>query len=884
MKKMKIKSNSSKSRKRKIIDTIAILGLSCIVIVSLFGFMTLNVILKESEPFKESLLQGDQATVLYAKNSEGEDEVFHQLSSGDGIREDTSYNQLPQVVVDAFLAVEDSRFFKHNGFDLPRFLKSALENLKAGGFAQGGSTLTMQMIDVTHGTTTQDQNVIEKLIAKVQEIFMALDAESYLSKQNILVSYLNNINFGGPARGIQKGAQYYFGKDISEVNLSEAAFLAGVINAPNAYNPYLNYENAVARRNNALQLMVNHGYISETEYQLAKDTELAFQLGGTSVFEGLPFQSAIDYIAWYCDEYLGIDIYQGNMKIYTTFDIETQQMYDGIMNGDYGWYKDAQEGLQSGSALVDVENGSIVALAGGLNYSGDVRHNYAYDPGLARQTGSSIKPLLDYTLAFEVLGWSTEETIADVPMYYRGTKLQLFNAGGQYHGDVSLSDAIAHSWNIPAATALQKVIDATSQKYVAEKMVNLGLETFQDIYEGKAPLQIGMSIGGSEMVATPLQMAAAYAALANGGVYTEPYAITKIEFLDGSREDYIHEPISRQVFSPQASYLMSEMLVKAVSNYSGTFQSVMQSPYQVATKTGTSDWADLGLQYGIPLRAAKDKWTVSYTTKYSIATWMGFANDENNVPYGYLTDKQMNKNIPTKINKKIFDAVHKDNRPSSFKQPSGIVSISHLKGAFEGGGHYAAPEGTPKELISTGKVISKFASLKQLKLDDIQALSSFTATVNSLTNKVDFAFTPYPDAEALKEFDGKYHGVVDFPNYEGPKIFDNKLVYGPIAYKVEVFQNGVSLGIKNFTTELGSDDFDITPGTEAKVCGFYGYTNDNKNHSNQVCVTLPGTETQKLQLLPVLPELPQLPQPSGQSEVGEPVQHNDDTIDPTTQP
>ena len=291
---------------------------------------------------------------------------------------------------------------------------------------------------------------------------------------------------------------------------------------------------------------------------------------------------------------------------------------------------------------------------------------------------------------------------------------------------------------------------------INEKMVNLGLETFQDIYDGKEPLQIGMSIGGSEMVATPLQMAAAYATLANGGVYTEPYAITKIEFLDGSREDYIHEPISRQVFSPQASYLMSEMLVKAVSNYSGTFQSVMQSPYQVATKTGTSDWADLGLQYGIPLRAAKDKWTVSYTTKYSIATWMGFANDENNVPYGYLTDKQMNKNIPTKINKKIFDAVHKDNRPSSFKQPSGIVSISHLKGAFEGGGHYAAPEGTPKELISTGKVISKFASLKQLKLDDIKALSSFTATVNSLTNKhlielTDFLYTE----NILSNYDGE---------------------------------------------------------------------------------------------------------------------------------
>lgn len=860
MKKMKIKSNSNKSKKRKIIDTIAIFGLSCIVIVSLFGFFTLNSILEESDSFQEGLLQGDQATVIYGKNSDGEDEVIQQLSSGDGIREDTTYDQLPQVVVDAFLAVEDSRFFKHNGFDLPRFLKSALENLKAGGFAQGGSTLTMQMIDVTHTTTTADQNAIQKVIAKVQEIFMALDAESYLSKEDILVSYLNNINFGGPARGIQKGAQYYFGKDISEVNLSEAAFLAGVINAPNAYNPYLNYENAVARRNNALQLMLNHGYISETEYQLAIETELAFQLGGTTVFDGLPFQSAIDYIDWYCDEYLGIDIYSGNMKIYTTFDIETQQMYDGIMNGDYGWFEDAQEGLQAGSALINVEDGSIAALAGGLNYSGNVRHNYAYDPGLARQTGSSIKPLLDYTLAFEYLGWSTSETIADVPMYYRGTEIQLYNAGAKYHGDVSLSDAIAYSWNIPAATALQKVVDAIGSKKVAEKMVNLGLETFQDIYDGKANLEIGMSIGGSEMVATPLQMAAAYAALANGGTYTEPYAITKIEFLDGSREDYIHEPISRDVFSPQASYLMSEMLVKAVNDYSGTFQNVMKSSYQVATKTGTSDWGELGLQYGIPTRAAKDKWTVSYTTKYSIATWMGFANDENNVPYGYLTDAQMNKNIPTKINKKIFDAVHKDNTPSDFKQPSGIVTITHLKGAFESG-HYAVPEGTPSSSISTGKVISKFATLKTLEPDEILSLNSFTASVNSLTNKVNFTFATYPDEEALKEFDGKYHGVTDFPDYEGTKVFSKSLVFGPIVYKVEVSQNGVSLGVKNFTSETGSDDFDITPGVEAKVCGFYGYANTDSTRSNQVCVTLSAEETQKLQLLPVLPEFPEFPEP-----------------------
>ena len=869
MKKMNIKSNRSKSKKRKIIDTIAIFGLSCIVIVSLFGFLTLNAILEESKTFQEGLLQGDQATVIHGINAEGEYEVIKQLSSGDGIREDTTYDQLPQVVVDAFLAVEDSRFFKHNGFDLPRFLKSALENLKAGGFAQGGSTLTMQMIDVTHITTTQDQNVVQKLIAKVQEIFMALDAESYMRKENILVSYLNNINFGGPARGIQKGAQYYFGKDISEVNLSEAAFLAGVINAPNAYNPYLNYENAVARRNNALQLMLNHGYISETEFQLALDTELAFQLGGTSVFDGLPFQSAIDYIDWYCDNYLGIDIYEGNMKIYTTFDIETQQLYDDIMNGEYGYLKDVPNGMQAGSALINVEDGSITALAGGLNYSGDYRKNFAYSE--THQTGSAIKPLLDYTLAFEYLGWSTSEIIADIPMYYRGSTVQIFNASKQYKGDVTISDAIAHSWNIPALTALQGVVDRTGSDFIVDKMLSLGLSTFERVKSGDIPFVVGMGIGGGDMYATPLEMAAAYACLANGGVYTEPYAITKIEFTDGSREDYIHEPISREVFSPQASYLMNEMLVRAVSDYSGTYQSVMKSGYQVATKTGTSDWAADGKKWGIPQTAAKDKWTCSYTTKYSIATWNGYTTDETGKPYGYLTTAEMNKNVPTKINKKVFDFVHKDNRPSNFQQPSGVVNISHLKTVSENG-HYAVPEGTPQELIATGKVISKFASLKTLTVDEIKPLTTFTATVNSLTNKVDFSFAPYPDADALKEFDGKYHGVPDFPKFEGTKLFSPTLIYGPIAYKVEATQNGVSLGVKNFTTELGSDDLGITPGVEAKVCGFYGYAK-NESRSNEVCVTLSAEETQKLQILPVLPTLP---------DNGQPAQVDDNTIDPTT--
>ncbi|MGN1343741.1 MAG: penicillin-binding transpeptidase domain-containing protein, partial [Traorella sp.] len=457
-------------------------------------------------------------------------------------------------------------------------------------------------------------------------------------------------------------------------------------------------------------------------------------------------------------------------------------------------------------------------------------------------------------------GWATDQIIADIPMYYRGTETQIWNQSRKYSGDVNIQDAVAYSWNIPAITALQDVIDAIGKKTVAEKMASLGLEIFQEFVESNnyEDFKIGMAIGGADMYATPLEMAAAYGALANGGVYTEPYAITKIEFLDGSKEDYVHEVVSRQVFKPQSSYLMTQILVNAVSNYPGTYQSVMKSSYQVATKTGTSDWADDGEKWGIPTGSAKDKWTISYTSKYTIATWLGYDNDAvTGEPYGYLTNAQMNMNIPTKINKVMFDSVHKNNKPADFVQPSGIVEITHIKGAFDNG-HYEVSEGTPSNMISTGKVLKEFATLKTLTPDPISELNTFTVTANPITKTLDFTFTPYPDSEALLEFDGKYHGVENFPDFNGRKIFSKTAVFGPIVYKVEVSQLGSSKTYM-FSEDTGSiSDLSITPGVAATVCGFYGYKNNDMN-SNSVCHSLSAEDTLKLKEISI-PEFPEHPE------------------------
>ncbi|HAH93479.1 MAG TPA: penicillin-binding protein, partial [Dielma fastidiosa] len=247
--KMENNNNIKKGSKGvKVLNSIIIVILSLVLIGSVSAFYLLDGILNDPDApkYDASSLETQESSVIY--DTDGN--VIIELSREDGTRENVSYDQIPQVVVDAFLSIEDSRFYKHNGFDLPRFIKSALENVKQGNLGQGGSTLTMQMIDVSHMSKLEKApNGFVRIARKVQEIFLSMQAESHISKQQILEKYLNLINFGGPARGIQKGAQYYFGKDVSQVTLSEAAFLAGVINAPNGFDPYYNYDAAIERRN-----------------------------------------------------------------------------------------------------------------------------------------------------------------------------------------------------------------------------------------------------------------------------------------------------------------------------------------------------------------------------------------------------------------------------------------------------------------------------------------------------------------------------------------------------------------------------------------------------------------------------------------------------------
>ena len=829
------KNKRRKIDKRKILNSIIIVFLSTVLIGGVSVFFILNDILNDDNAakFNQTDLIAANSTRIFDSNGE----VIAEL--GKEQRENIDYAQLPQTVIDAFLAIEDSRFFSHNGFDLPRFLKAAFENLSSGSFAQGGSTLTMQMIDNTYFSNAIGSNAFDKIKFKIQEIFLSMQAEKELSKEEVITLYLNKINFGDAARGIQKGAQYYFGKDISQITLSESAFLAGVINAPNLYNPYNGYvinettgkgtnfyEISLKRRDTTLDLMAYHGYITKEECDLAKSTKLAFQLNGKAIFDTDPYQSFLDAVSNEVYELTGDNMYNTPMDIYTTMDRGAQNLADSILDGDVVAFPKGDDNFQVGFTLMNNQNGEILAIGGGRNYSGDNRINRAFEE---KQPGSSIKPILDYVPAFEYLGWATSHTVNDEPVDIYGTGTMLKNSNGQYVGELPLEKAVAESLNTTAAKALMSSIDKVGRSEIISFMNKLG---YKGISSDNFNLQY--SIGGSTMKASPVQMAGAYSALANKGNYIQPHTIRKIVYQGGSKV-VENKTESVKVFSEESAFLMSNILGNAVSKNYYNLLGVLRSNYPVYGKTGTSDWGDSGVQWGIPEGVMKDIWMVGYTSNYTVATWGGYDKPILG-QQSYITVPVNNMNIPGNINKKLLDYIHQNNTPKGIEQPEGVTQIRHLTGRYP---YTTPPEGTPESLISTGYINKKYAQLDTLTVDRLAALTSFDVSIKQGTSNVlQLRFTPYPDASKLSD--------------DNTSAFNINKIFGRVVYKADIKQNGTV--IQSFTLSTDSAEEILTgvsPGSTIQVCGYYAYSNSGGT-SDGICknVTLPKSEESK----PSIPE------------------------------
>ncbi|WAA10589.1 penicillin-binding protein 1A [Fervidibacillus albus] len=646
----KKKKQSKRSAKRvfkRIFLTLLVLGFLLLV----GGITTFAIMISDAPEFDPEKLKDPVSSKVYDMN----DQLITEL--GTEKRDLVTFEEIPDLLINAILATEDVRFFDHSGIDLIRLGGAVISNFTDGFGSQGASTLTQQVVKLSF---LSNEKTLKR---KAQEAWLSFQMEQAFTKEQIFEMYVNKVSMGGNIYGVKAAARTYFGKELDELSLPEVALIAGLPQRPNAYNPFVNPDLADERKNTVLYLMNKHGFISEEQMEEAQNTHIETLLVEQENNEGnedSPYDSFIDQIIDEVEE-LGYNVYTDGLEIYTTIDVDAQQKVYELLNSDEIFPNDE---IQAGVILLDTKTGEIRAIGGGRYQKVQRGWNYAID--IERQPGSTIKPILDYGPAIEYLHWSTYHILVDEPHTY-STGDPVTNWDGQYDGAQTMRYHLKDSRNVPAIKALQTVGLEKAQSFAE----NLGIP----FKEGEVITE-AYGIGGFNTGIAPIDLAGAYSAFGNNGIYNEPHAIRKIVLSDGVTEiDMTPEP--KSVMSDYTAFMITDMLKSVVQ--SGTGYRAAVSGVPIAGKTGTTNFAD---KEGSP-----DSWFAGYSTEYTAAIWVGYEEQTRAVD---------DTKIPQYIFKQLMTYVHEGVDTADFEQPNSVVKL-----AIEEGSNPAklASEFTPEDKI-----------------------------------------------------------------------------------------------------------------------------------------------------------------------------------------
>lgn len=603
--------------------------------------------IKSAPPLNvDELSDLNQTTYIVDKNEKVIDK-FHANEN----RTMVTIDQIPENLQNAFIAIEDKRFEDHNGIDPYRILGALKADLQKGKMAQGGSTITQQLIKNIYLTP-------DKLLKrKVVEMYYAIQLERRLTKDQILEAYLNTIGLGQRVAGVKAAGLYYFGKELDQLTLAECAMIAGITRYPSAYNPYANFEKATERKELILKEMLNQGYITQIEHDEALKQEIKLSKVEneveTTYFSDMIRADVLQVLQeklGYSEEEALIKLDNGGLKIIATVDTEIQNMVEETFKNTKLFppsKEDANGILQPEAAVIVIENGTgeIKAVLGGR--SEKVRRGLNRATQAYRQPGSTIKPIAVYAPALDN-GYTTSTVIDDAPVAYGNFKPRNYNR--KFSGLVPVRYGIQQSLNIVAVKIVQDIGIDRSIDYLKR----FGISSIVTRNENKRTNDEGLgplALGGLTRGIKPIEMAAAYSVFPNKGIYVKPVSFTKILDKDGNVL-YENKPLKEKVISEQVAYLMVDIMKGVIKGGTGTAAALSKMP--AAGKTGTTS-------------DTLDAWFIGYTPYYTTAVWLG--HDE---------PKSLNftgGSYPARIWKSVMQEVHKDLAPKDFERPDGLISV-----------------------------------------------------------------------------------------------------------------------------------------------------------------------------------------------------------------
>ena len=586
-----------------------------------------------------NILGAQQSLILY----DGENGEILRLHDKED-RVSIPLSDVPDLVQKAFISAEDARFYEHPGVDVIRIVGAAWADIKAGGYVQGASTISQQLIKLSH--LTADKTISRKL----EEAVLACQMETRYSKDEILEMYLNYVYFGGGYYGIEAAALGYFGVHAKDLSVAQGAMLAGILKSPSNYAPHLDFEASLARRDTVLSLMAEYGYLDDQGLADAKGETMVILHDGTASEEGRNYY--VDAALQDAMEILQIDsetLLSGGYRIYTAMDSAIQNQCEAIFQQDDLFPGDAQGAI----VVQEAGTGLIRAMVGGRGaYDTAMAFNRATD--IRRQPGSVIKPVIAYAPALEGYGYTAATMLLDEPTTF--AEYSPRNFGNQYYGWVTLREAVTRSLNVPAVKVLSD-IGVSAGKAFAQSC---------GIPFDPQDTSLTLALGGFTYGVSPLQIAGAYAAFASQGIYNTPTCIQRITDSTG-KELYVYEPENRRVMSEQNAYILTSMLQSAIQE--GTGHRLKDLDIPLAGKTGTVGEGE----------GNRDAWMACYSADYAAAVWIGYDTSQD----GALPQDATGGKYPALILEQLFQGLYQDRAPKEFSMPSGVNAYKLDKRTLE---------------------------------------------------------------------------------------------------------------------------------------------------------------------------------------------------------